>query len=125
MIILRAQERAHSLKTLLPSTESSSPATKHRSAFARSAVRSKASKYKLFMCSSKTWQKSASVAYCMVLSFGVCFAFLIFTSAILRSVRVTVELRDVAYRFVASAGKLSEHVFDQDTATRKLRPTSH
>jgi hypothetical protein len=63
MIARRAQDRAHSLKTRLDPAESSSPETKHCSAFAGSAVSRKDNWYRLLISSAKIRQKSLATAY--------------------------------------------------------------
>src|SRR5215471_4347151 len=63
MTVRRAQERAQSLNTGLPSVQFSRPETKHCSAFSESAVSRSASKYKFSMSSLKTRQKSEVDAY--------------------------------------------------------------
>jgi hypothetical protein len=63
IIVLRAQDRAQSRNTYVPSTQSSRPETKHSSAFATAAVNKNESKSKSFICSANASQKSVLLAY--------------------------------------------------------------
>lgn len=62
IIVRRAQNRAQSRNTYVPSTQSSRPETKHSSAFATSAVSKNDSKYKSFIFSANASQKLGLVA---------------------------------------------------------------
>jgi hypothetical protein len=63
IIVRRAQDRAQSRNTQLPSTQSSKPETKQSSAFVRSAVSKSESKCKLSIFSANTLQNSVHVTY--------------------------------------------------------------
>src|SRR5215510_13428271 len=63
MMLRLLHEWAHCLKTRLDRTESWNPVTKHCSAFAWSAVRSRANEYNEVVSSRKTPQKSLGIAY--------------------------------------------------------------
>src|SRR5215510_12723195 len=63
MIVRRAQERAHSLKTGLPFMDSARPATKHSSALFGSPVNRNDSRYILLISSVKIRSRSEAVAY--------------------------------------------------------------
>src|SRR4029077_16077460 len=71
MIRRRAQERAHSLYTELPFTESSRPPTKHRSAFSWSAINMYESRYSSSASSLNSLQKSLLIAFSSALRVSV------------------------------------------------------
>ena len=87
MIALRAQERAHSLKTRFRLVAFSRPSTKHCSAFLPSPASNSESRYKLFISSSKIVQKSPAVAYSMSFMLATWFALNILASVSFRNFR--------------------------------------
>src|SRR5580704_1275643 len=81
----RAHERAHSMKTTLPSTHSPIAQTKHCSALSLSAVSRSESRFRRCISSVRVLKKSATVAYDVVLSLTKCIGCSIFTSFVPKS----------------------------------------